>query len=39
VVEGVAEDTDEEMALVVICTRARSSGDAEEILDRQRVKV
>ena len=34
VVEGVAEDTDEKMALVIVHTRARSSGDGEDILER-----
>ena len=29
----MTEDADEEVPLVVICTRTRSSGDVEEILE------
>ena len=36
--EGVTEDTDEEMSLVVVCTGTRSSRDVEDILERQWVK-
>jgi len=37
--EGVTENTDEEVPLVVVRTRTRSSGDMEEVLERQWVKV
>ena len=38
-IKGVAEDTDEEVPLEVVCTRTRSSRDVEDILESQRVKV
>jgi hypothetical protein len=31
-VEGVTEDANEEMLLVVVCTRTRAAGDVEDIL-------
>jgi len=36
--EGVTEDADEEVSLVVVCTGTRSPGDIEDILERQWVK-
>jgi len=38
-IEGVTEDTDEEVPLVVVCTGTGSSRDAEDILESQRVKI
>jgi hypothetical protein len=33
-VEGVTEDANEEVLLVVVCTGTRATGDVEDILER-----
>ena len=38
IAEGVAEDADEEMSLVVVCTGTRPPWNVEDVLERQWVK-
>lgn len=37
--EGVTEDTNEEMSLIVVYAGAKTAWEVEDVLERQRVKV